>query len=131
MTDRYNNYVTEGSGIVGLLKSSILNPAFVLSQAVTEDNLTFIIQMLGPLAFIPFVNRKFTLYILLGPFLVMNLLAGYWPQASINHQYIYGSGCLLFYIFIVSLSHYKPNTRAAVACSALYPLLCFLRHKGC
>lgn len=115
MTDRYNNYVTEGSGIVGLVKSSILNPAFVLSQAVTEDKLTFIIQMLGPLAFIPFVNRKFTLYILLGPFLVMNLLAGYWPQASINHQYIYGSGCLLFYIFIVSLSHYKPNTRAAVA----------------
>lgn len=45
----------------------------------------------------------------------MNLLAGYWPQASISHQYIYGSGCLLFYIFIVSLSHYKPNTRAAVA----------------
>lgn len=115
MTDRYDNYVIEGSGIVGLIKAAVTNPAFLLAEAFTEDKLVFMIQMLAPLAFIPFITRKFSLYILLGPFLIMNLLAGYWPQSSISHQYVYGSGCLLFYIFIVSLSHYKPKTRTSVA----------------
>lgn len=97
---RYSN-IAEG-GFAALIGAVIVNPMRVLSECVGDEKIKFIVQMLFPLLGLPLVSKRPSRYILLIPFLLVNLMPDYIYQHDIGYQYTYGSGAFLIYLSIVN-----------------------------
>jgi uncharacterized membrane protein len=109
---RYGNLMTEQDGGMGnLLVTAIQNPVNFFAQCFEEERLIFTLQMLLPLAFIPFVTKRINRFALIIPFILFNLASG-WPyQHKIDFQYVYGTGALFIYLAVVNLRDFKPKSR--------------------
>ena len=108
MTGRYDNYIYDGSGsLITMIFAVVKNPVYVLSQSFTEEKLVFILQMLLPLMFLPFITKNPKRFILIIPFLLINLMTNYQWQYNIGFQYGFGSGALLIYLAAVNYSELK------------------------
>ncbi len=98
LTFRYNNVILGGGGnVLGIIRTVLSNPAYVVTQIMQEENIPFIVSVLGSLAFIPLALRKWHVLILFGPFIMFNLLPDYVYAHDIGFQYVFGSGVLLLY----------------------------------
>jgi len=115
MVDRYNNYNFDGSGLISVIKAAIINPAYVISQCMTQDKLIFAMQMLIPLGFLPLLNKGYAKYILVMPFILVNLMSNYSYQHSIDFQYNFGIIAIFFYLVISNINGMKPQLRKTVA----------------
>lgn len=111
MSYRYNNYIyEEGGGLLTVIKSVIISPANVFNEIfdVTSDvagsKIIFMLQTLSPLGFLPFITKKYHRFILLGPYVLVNLMPDYVYQHSIYFQYTYGAAAFLFYLSIMNFS---------------------------
>ena len=81
-----------------------MHPAYVMTQIMQPDKLEFILQTLAPLLFIPFFSKKWYRFILIGPYVLFNLMSDYQYFHSIFFQYVFGSGTLLIYLTILNVS---------------------------
>ena len=104
LSSRYANIIGEEGGFLSLVKVLILNPALYAVESLTADKLTYALNMLLPLAFLPLITRKPSRWLLLGPFYVLNLITDYQYQYDIGFQYSFGSGALLIYLAVVNLA---------------------------
>ena len=123
MTWRYKDYIfTADGGLITVIMAVILNPAFVMSKLFTGEKAVYIIQTLAPLAFMPVITKRFHRYILLIPFILINLMPSYQYQHSIYFQYSFGTGAFLFWLFVMNLRDIKYEKRkcitafSAIAC---------------
>ncbi|MBP3922989.1 MAG: DUF2079 domain-containing protein [Ruminiclostridium sp.] len=115
MTWRYKEYMyNENGGLITVIMSVILNPAYALSNLLTGDKAVYVIQMLTPLAFMPLITKKFHRYILLIPFILVNLMPDYSYQYSIYFQYSFGTGAILMWLFAMNLRDLKYEQRKCV-----------------
>ena len=114
LSSRYANIIGEEAGFLSLVKVLILNPALYAVESLTADKLTYALNMLLPLAFLPLITRKPSRWLLLGPFYVLNLVTDYKYQHDIGFQYSFGSGALLVYLAAVNL--------ADLSSDALFPI---------
>jgi uncharacterized membrane protein len=132
MTWRYKEYMyNENGGLITVIMSVVLNPVYALSNLFTGDKAVYIIQMLAPLAFVPVVTKKFHRYILLIPFILINLMTDYSYQYSIFFQYSFGSGAMLLWLFTMNLRDLKYEQRKCVtAFSAVAALMMTLSNMS-
>ena len=131
MINRFNNLIFDsGSGLLGAIKTAIVNPGYLLTQLfTTPDNgwekVIYFIQLFLPLGLIPFVTKKASRWLLIVPVL-MNLLTNYQYQYDVGFQYHYGITAFLIYVTVLNLPDLHAPTRktllsiAAVACCCLY-----------
>ena len=122
MTDRYGNYIFDSnSSLCSVIWSVLKNPVYVLNQSFTEEKLIFILQMLLPLGFMPFITKNPKRFILIIPFLLINLMTNYRYQYNIEFQYGFGSGALLIYLSVVNYSEmkYPKLLLCSVCCSVV------------
>ncbi len=63
--------------------------------------------MLLPLGFLPLMSLRLGKWVLLIPFVLINLMSNYKYQHSIFFQYTYGSGALLFYLAMANFRDLK------------------------
>jgi uncharacterized membrane protein len=104
-------------GLPGVILTSLLHPAYVLTRIFTAEKLIYILTMMAPLAFLPLLRKPGADHILLLPWLIMNLIPDYQYQHNINFQYHYGTGVLLIFATILSVedmfqhspSFYRPT----------------------
>lgn len=148
MTYRYQNFMYDGSSsLMTVIKAVILCPMKAIYECVDKEKLTFILQTMLPLLGLPLLTRRYERYILLIPYLLINLMSDYRYQHDIFFQYTFGSTAFLFYLTLVNLSDIVLNDRkvitlgAAVAVSAVmfcslvlpkampYPKYC-IEYKG-
>ena len=120
MLYRYANFSTDGGSLTDIVKACLVNPGYVFSQCLDEDKMVFFLQMMLPLGFLPLFCTRISSYILLGPFMLINLMSYYPYQHSLDYQYNFGVTALLFYLTIVNLSARKQQTRRflALLCAA-------------
>ena len=87
-------------GFAGIIRSAIANPGYLVSLMLSEKTLLFFIETMLPLLFLPFMTAKLHRFILMIPYIVMNLIigSGYGYAADIGFQYIFGPACLLIYL---------------------------------
>lgn len=105
LTFRYNNVIPAGDGnVFGMIRTFITNPAYMITQIMSKDNIEFIISVTGALAFVPFAVKKWQTLILFGPFILFNLLPDYAYAHNIGFQYVFGSGCMLIYAAICNMN---------------------------
>lgn len=125
MTYRFNNMIYgEDGSMFGIIKTVFNNPAYIMTQMFTKDKLEFIIQVLAPLCFLPLLSRKWYRFILIGPFLMFNLMSDYEYFHSLFFQYVFGSGTLLFYLAVVNLSEMDRKIKSHML--MMLPVSCLL-----
>ena len=82
--------------------------------------------MLVPLGFVPLITKKISRYILLFPFILVNLMPLYPYQYQIGFQYSFGSIAFLVYLFVINVSDMKiEGNRLAVSFCAIASALLF------
>lgn len=126
MTNRYKNFMYDGSdSLITVVKAVLLSPMKALYECVDPEKLKFIALTLLPLLGLPLLTRRYERYLLLIPYVLMNLMSDYTYQHDIFFQYTYGSSAFLFYLTLVNLADLKGSTRKwivllmAVAVSAV------------
>lgn len=112
MTYRFDNMVYGDSGSMsGMIRTVLADPAYLVTQVLTQEKLEFIMQTMGALLFLPLVSKKWSRYILTVPYILFNLMSDYTYFHSIYFQYAFGSGTLLFYLAVVNLSELRRELR--------------------
>lgn len=120
---RYGDYIYDDGGLFTVIKSVIQNPVFTVKQIFRSDKILYILQMLCPLCFLPFVIKKPAKLILLIPFILINLMSNYQYQHDIGFQYNFGTGAFLFYLAVTNYAEMGEKRSkimvSAVLCSVI------------
>ena len=112
MMSRFAAYQADGgNSLLGVIKTCFLNVGFLLKSILEENRINFILWMLLPVLFAPFLNKSMWTLILLVPMLVINLMPTWEPQHDILFQYTYGTAALLLFASIMTIKQMKPDTR--------------------
>lgn len=129
MTYRYQNFMYDGSAsLFTVVKSVILNPMKAFYECVDAEKLNFIaLTLLAPLLALPLLTRRYERYILLIPYLLVNLMPDYTYQHSIFFQYTFGSFAFLLYLTAINLADLKTEKERfkALISAAAVSALCF------
>lgn len=127
MTGRFENFMTNPElGLIDVILTIFKNPAYFISQCISEEKLIFILFMLLPLAFLPILSRKWSQFILAGPLVLINLMSDYPYQHSIYFQYVYGTIAVFFYLASLNLADNPKNMRKYLASlSAVFSVIIF------
>lgn len=111
-TSHYLNLIPAGhpGGLSGILRTVLVNPAYVLTQVLSAEKLTFLLQMLLPLGLFPLLGRRLMDLVLLFPVVAINLMTNYGYQYDVGYQYVFGTGALLVFLAMKHASEWKPGT---------------------
>ncbi|MBQ7801310.1 MAG: DUF2079 domain-containing protein [Oscillospiraceae bacterium] len=119
MTYRYSNFIYDGSGsLLSVVKAVLILPMKAVYECVDPEKLEFIALTLLPLLGLPLVTRRYERYILLIPYVLVNLMSDYQYQHSIFFQYTYGSTACLFYLTAVNAADLRAEKRQIAALGA-------------
>ncbi len=128
MTYRYSNFMYGGSSsLITVIKAVLMNPMKALYECVDGEKLQFIGETMLPLLGLPLLTRRCERYLLLIPYLLVNLMPDYQYQHDIFFQYSFGSTAFVMYLTVVNLSDFQKEGQrcAALVASALVSALCF------
>lgn len=128
MTYRYSNFMYEGSSsLFTVIKSVILNPMKAVYECVDEEKLRFIALTVLPLLGLPLFTRRFERYILLIPYILVNLMSDFQYQHGIFYQYAFGSAAFLMYLTVINAADMKINRKqlAVLITAAVVSVGCF------
>lgn len=119
MTYRYQNFMYDGSGsLFSVVKAVLLCPMKMLFESTDPEKMEYILYTLVPLLALPLVTRKYQRYILLIPYILLNLMSDYRYQHDIFFQYNFGSSAFLLYLTAINLADIRwkaPRFFAAAA----------------
>ena len=130
MTYRYQNFLYDGSSsLLTVIKAVILCPMKAIHECVDREKLRFITLTLLPLLGLPLLTRRYERYLLLIPYILVNLMPDYTYQHSIFFQYTFGSTAFLLYLTVVNLADWRINWLRVVALGVAVgvSLICFYR----
>lgn len=115
MSYRFDNMIYGGGGsMVGIIRTVITNPAYILTQIMQQEKIEFIIQTLAPLCFMPLFSKKWYRFIFFIPYVLFNLMSDYQYFHSIYFQYVFGSGALLFYLSVRNVTDIDIKLRSRI-----------------
>lgn len=130
MTYRYQNFLYDGSSsLLTVIKAVILCPMKAIYECVDREKLRFIALTLLPLLGIPLLTRRYERYLLLIPYILVNLMPDYSYQHSIFFQYTFGSTAFLLYVTVVNLADWRIDWLrvAALGAAVAVSFVCFYR----
>lgn len=108
MTWRYANFICGETGSLGnVILTVLLCPMKVLWECTDPEKLGYIALSLMPLLGIPLLTRRYERFLLMIPWILVNLMPDYEYQHSIYFQYNFGSCAFLVYLAAVNLADVK------------------------
>ena len=112
MTSRLDNYMLNpDDGFSGVIHTCFVNFGYFLSQVFTADKIMFMVWMLLPVGFAPFFSDKKSLFLLLIPMLVVDLMSNWQYQYDVKFQYTFGVAGLIVFITMLVLSESNEQTK--------------------
>lgn len=111
MAMRFGNFMYKDEGLVGMARILITDPGYAAAQLFTPEKLIFLLELLLPLAFLPFAGRDVTRLILLVPFVLECMLTDYAYQFSIFFQYTFGPLACMLYLSVINTSEAAAKTK--------------------
>ena len=130
MTYRYSNFMYDGSSsLLTVIKSVILNPMKAVYECVDIEKLYFIAMTLLPFLGLPLLTRRYERYILLIPYILVNLMSDYQYQHDIFFQYTFGSTAFLVYLAVVNLADIRISWQRVTVLAAAFivSVACFYK----
>ncbi len=126
MSNRYDNFMFGGSSSLFTVVAAVfLSPMKAVFEIFSPKKIEYIFQTMLPLAFLPFVTRKYDRYILLVPYILVNLMPSYSEQHSIFFQYSFGSAAFLIYLTVINLADLQKLHVAVISLGILCALHIF------
>jgi len=124
----FSNVIYDDSNsLICIIKTVFFNPGYALQQLFLQDNLLFIFKVLAPLCFLPLIVKKWSQLILIGPFLLINLLSDYAYFHDISYQYLFGNIGILFYLMVSNIDNLKHSFRVKVVpLMAIFSVMMFV-----
>lgn len=126
MTARYNNFFSaDTASLAALLKTAFLCPMKIVYECADTDKLWFIAITILPLLGLPLFTGRLERYLLLIPYVLINLMPDYAYQHDIFFQYVFGSTACLLYLTVMNLADlqqkasYTTTTDTTTATSSL------------
>ena len=120
MTNRYQNLMPKDSdSLWNVVLLVMLHPTKALFECVDPEKLRFIAQTMLPLLGLPLFSRRYERFLLLIPYLLVNLMPDYVYQHDIFFQYTFGSLACLFYLVTVNLGDIKVSRRLPILLSTV------------
>ena len=131
LSNRIDNLIYDPEmGLLGVIKTALVNPGFLLTQMFTTsggtwDKVAYFLQMLLPLGLLPFCTKKLSRWLLLAPMLI-NLFTRYQYLYDTGFQYHFGNAAFLVYAVLLNLPELSHTWRrsllglAAACCLCLY-----------
>lgn len=129
MTNRYDNFMYDDSdSLITVIKSVLLNPMKALFECVDKEKLKYIAWTLLPLCGLPLITRRYERYLLLIPYVLVNLMSDYQYQHDVFFQYSFGSLAFLLYLTVVNLQDLQLSWKrtVALASAGLIAISCFV-----
>lgn len=122
MSNRYDAMISGDEGLFGVIKTAFTNPAYAIELIFrTKDKdankLIFFLQLMCPLAFMPFITKKSVRLVLVLP-LLLNLLTDYVYQYDISFQYNFAIMSLLLYLCVVNATEMEKKKRDFLSVTA-------------
>lgn len=125
MTYRYENFLIEGaSSLLHVVLAVLTHPMKAVYECVDPEKLYYIAMTLLPLLGLPLLTRRYDRYLLLIPYILINLMSDYPYQHSIWFQYSFGSSAFLIYLTLRNLADLQERTKPLVVC-VVVAALCF------
>ena len=122
MLSRYANYdMDDMTGFGAILKTCIVNIGYVIKESFsfTDGKLSFILWMLVPVLFAPFLAKKNSLLFLLIPMLFINLMSSWSYQYDVYYQYTYGPAAFILLASIIAFAGWSSRDKAFYTVTAL------------
>ena len=130
MTYRYNNFMYDGSSsLLTVVKSVMLCPMKAVYECVDTGKLWFIAMTILPFLGLPLLTRRYERYILLIPYILVNLMSDYQYQHDIFFQYTFGSTAFLVYLSVVNLADIRISWQRVTVLAAAFivSMACFYK----
>lgn len=102
MVYRYGNLSADGT-LLGVVTGALRNPLKVLHECADQKKLIYLLLTLGPLLALPLFTRRYQRYVLLIPWILVNLMPDYQYQHDLFFQYSFGSQAFLLYLTALNL----------------------------
>ena len=131
--DKFNDYFyTENRSLSEVITTILFNPAYFFGQIIKNysqdavDKLTYIVIMFVPISFALFsVGKKYSRFLLLAPFALINLGTTYIYMHDVGFHYQFGSVAIMIYVIIMNLSEMDvkqavSRTVSMVLCAGLF-----------
>ncbi len=127
MTNRYENFMYDGSSsLITVIKSVILCPMKAIYECADIEKIEYIVLTMLPLMGLPLLTKRYERYVLLIPYILVNLMSDYPYQHDIFFQYSFGSTACLMYLTIVNLADLAPKLRHSLLIPAtIISVVCF------
>lgn len=127
LENRFSNLYFDSEGGMGqIIRTILTNPAYVIGQITANssteslDKIEYIMVMMIPVAAALFTTRKkYSRYILILPFVVINLMTTYPYLHNIGFQYNFGVIALFVYVIIMNLSGVKIRKAKTIVCASV------------
>lgn len=124
MNYRYSNFMYgQEKSLLAVIKAVLLCPMKAVYECMDEKKLSFLGCTLGALLGLPLLTRRYERYLLLIPYLLVNLMSDYQYQHDILYQYTYGPTSCLIYLVVINLADLAGSRRLIL--SGLACVLCF------
>ena len=128
MTYRYRNFIYDESGsLATVVKAVLLAPGKLLLECSDPEKRGYIIMTMLPLLGLPLFTRRYERFILLIPYVLVNLMSDYSYQHNIFFQYSFGSTACLIYLATINLGELKVDRCRTIAATlaAAVSVSCF------
>jgi len=120
----------ETDGFSQLAVNAVRDPVYLIYHMFDKEYIWFFAATLVPLLFIPLISKKPHRFLLVVPYLIMNLVPVYTYAQNINYQYILGPSACLLYLTVINLKDFSVKARRTAlsailicSCMATYTLL--------
>lgn len=123
MAYRYDNLSTDGT-LPGVVTGALWNPLKVLYACADREKLPYLLLTLGPLLALPLLTRRYQRYVLLIPWVLVNLMPDYQYQHDLFFQYSFGSQAFLLYLTALNLRELRCRVPVLLLAAAI-SLGCF------
>ncbi len=129
MVNRFDNLIyNKEDGLLGVIKTALVNPGYVLTQMFTTyngtwDKIVYFLQLFLPLGFLPFCTKRVSRWLLVAPVL-MNLITYYQYQYHLGFQYHFGIAAFLIYAMLQNLPELSVGWRRSFLGIAVAGCLC-------
>ncbi len=120
MISRLSDYFVNGEkGFISVMKSVFFDFGFLIKQMFTAEKLPFVLWMLAPVLFAPFMTKKISSLILLFPIIPINLMQSWQYQYDVDYQYTYGVAALIIMSTIFVITKLKSDKKRVLVLTSL------------
>ena len=104
MEERYYNCMYNGNrSLWAVIRCIIVHPLKIVYECVDREKLTYIILTMAPLLGLPLLTRRYERFLLLIPYILINLIPDFAYQHDVFYQYSFGSVAFLLYVSLLNL----------------------------